>query len=456
MKGTWQTMRMKINPNQRTFKITRPAKKPADRLAIFEGLTLPQPHAKQEEIVYSEYKNIIVCTGRQFGKTTSAVIRSIRNFVLYGKDVLYLAPTDAQLSEFWNNVTGVLAKHKDVHWSYRESPRKEIKWLDGTGTIRLFSATNSKYRRGMNCHEAILDEYQDIGGDVFESVVAPMLMRRDGTAIFIFTPPNTSAGTSSTREDRRHSINFFNKHLEDKDWQYVRATSWDNPHLPRNGIKRMSEGMTDLTYRREIMAELLDFDEAAYWRSEYINSTEPPPLSELDIVIGVDPSVTSTDRSDATGIIIAGMDSNGIVHVLEDATQMKATPMEWTKVVGEKFVEYNARFVCVEVNQGRDLVTEALLRAEVAGIDKNTYRKRIKGQIAVTGKGMRAQPISILYGKGEVFHATGAKLDELEQEMLNWNIGATWSPNRLDALVWAVAELKGITFRKIPKVRTIY
>ena len=150
------------------------------------------------------------------------------------------------------------------------------------------------------------------------------------------------------------------------------------------------------------------------------------------MVIGVDPAVTSKRRSDRTGIIVTAQGSDGHAYVLEDLSGQYA-PHEWAEIVCDLFDRWRDAgcIVVCETNQGGDLV-ERNLRAMGRPI---AYR----GVHAAKSKADRAQPIATHYRMGRVHHVGVHR--ELERQMTTWEPTDPDSPDRLDALVWALTEM---------------
>lgn len=197
---------------------------------------------------------------------------------------------------------------------------------------------------------------------------------------------------------------------------------------------------------RFLEGEWYDDSENALWkRSTMINPyrvKETPPIERL--VIGVDPAVTNGENSDYTGVVIAGRWHNKRTdkdeYYVFDDHSVKASPNDWAKVVANAYVDYSADRVIVEVNNGGDLV-ESLLRRTDPTISVECVR-------ATRGKIVRAEPIASLYEQGLVHHVGEFPL--LEDEMCNYT-GADGekSPDRMDALVWALTALSGRRAEKI-------
>jgi predicted phage terminase large subunit-like protein len=172
--------------------------------------------------------------------------------------------------------------------------------------------------------------------------------------------------------------------------------------------------------------------EGALWTGGMIERCridEVPDLSR--IVVAIDPAVTGGKSSDETGIVIAGRHAqSGTYYVLEDAS-LRGSPDQWIRVAIEKYREYQADRIIAEVNNGGDLV-ETLLRNTDRAVSYRAVR-------ATRGKMLRAEPIAALYESNKVFHAE--RMRELEEQMIFYNGSGNISPDRLDALVWALTDL---------------
>ena len=183
--------------------------------------------------------------------------------------------------------------------------------------------------------------------------------------------------------------------------------------------------------RQELYGEVLEEVEGALWTRDIIESarvTKCPPL--VRIVVGVDPAVTSGETSDETGIVVVGMTADGHYYVLDDKT-LRATPDAWARAAVSAYQEHKADRIVAETNNGGDMVT--LLMRQV---DSTVSVKKVT---ATRGKQLRAEPISSLYEQGRVHHV--GYFAELEMQMCEWTPQSNESPDRLDALVWAITEL---------------
>ena len=183
--------------------------------------------------------------------------------------------------------------------------------------------------------------------------------------------------------------------------------------------------------RQELFGEILEDVPGALWTRKMLDDyrvTEPPALKR--VVVGVDPAVTNTEDSDATGIIVAGVGDDGDFYVFADRT-LKASPDGWAREAVIAFHAYSADAVIVESNQGGDL-NEAVLRTIEPDLPVRMVNAR-------RGKQIRAEPIAALSEQGK-FHIVGS-LESLEDELTSWTPDAKKSPDRLDAMVHAVTSL---------------
>ena len=187
--------------------------------------------------------------------------------------------------------------------------------------------------------------------------------------------------------------------------------------------------------RQELYGEVLEDTEGALWTRALIEEArirpeDAPPYYR--IVVALDPAVTSGESSDETGIIVAGATPDGHYYILEDAT-MKGSPELWARKAVELYRKWKCDRIVAEVNNGGDMV-EAVLRQVDSTIP---YRK----VTASRGKKVRAEPVSAL-SEQKRLHMVGG-FSKLEDELVSWQPDSNESPDRMDAMVWAITELMG-------------
>ena len=200
-------------------------------------------------------------------------------------------------------------------------------------------------------------------------------------------------------------------------------------------IEQELETMSERQRRRFLLGEFLDDNPYALFKHENIDANRIPHSRGIRlarIVVGVDPAVTSANSSDDTGIVVVGVGDNGHYYVLADYT-CSASPLVWASEVVKAYHTWKADRIIGEVNNGGDLI-ETTLRT----IDPNVSYRKVT---ATRGKTIRAEPIAALYEQGKVHHV-GA-LSDLEDQMCEWvpNDPKTSSPDRMDAMVWAITDL---------------
>ena len=399
-------------------------------------IILPRPHPQQLKFIKSPAKRKIVRAGRRGGKTIGAAIYAALAF-LKGHRVLYAAPTEDQIATFWFEVkkilqnpidTGILKKNETLH--IIELPRTKQR-------IRAKTAFNADTLRGDYADVLILDEFQLMNEDTWGVVGAPMLLDTDGDAMFIYTPPSRSSKSATKAKDPQHAAKMFKKAQKDTSgrWQAFHFTSLDNPHISKIALEEITADMTNLAYRQEILAEDIEEVPGALWTRKLIDETRLMAHPDLvRIVVGVDP--TGSQHNEC-GIIVAGKDAAGHGYVLDDKSLL-GTPGEWGGAVITAYNHNNADMIVAEVNYGGEMVESTIL-----GINHQTKQVcRYKNVRASRGKAVRAEPIVARYEKGTLHHIGSFPL--LEDEMVQWVPGASkYSPNRIDALVWAMTELFG-------------
>lgn len=230
----------------------------------------------------------------------------------------------------------------------------------------------------------------------------------------------------------------------------TRATTADNAAWLAPGVV---DALSDayggaLIGRQELGGELIEDQPGALFARQDIDARRcPSERGPFDrILVAIDPPAGATSRSDACGTIVAGLRS-GVVYVLADLTSKGLQPLDWAKRAVAGARAWGASEIIAEANQGGDMVRQVLQSAGAgpgAGL-------RVSLRYARASKYARAVPVSVFYQQGHVRHA-GA-FPELEDEMCAFGptsghaagAGSTsQSPDRLDALVWAVTALLDI------------
>ncbi|KPL68925.1 ATP-binding protein [Erythrobacter sp. SG61-1L] len=242
------------------------------------------------------------------------------------------------------------------------------------------------------------------------------------------------------------------KEAQAGDGAFSRGATRDNSaNLPPRFMAAMRRDLgTSALGRQELEGELLDEIEGALWSRALLEecreaetSAAPPPTFRR-IVIGVDPPASA--QGDACGIMVCALGEDGVARVLADCSIARPSPERWARRVADTARDYGADRVIAEANQGGAMVRSVLKAADIALPVKLVHASR--------GKSARAEPVAALYEAGRVHHA--GQFPQLEDELCGMLAAGGYegpgrSPDRADALVWALSELM-LGARRVPRV----
>jgi phage terminase large subunit-like protein len=233
----------------------------------------------------------------------------------------------------------------------------------------------------------------------------------------------------------------------------TRGRTADNLNLPEAFVAKMeSDYRGTRKGREELDGEMLEEAEGALWTRALIERCRSPSPLEGEgfkrIVIGVDPPASA--QGDACGIVACALDGDGIAHVLGDHSERGLSPEGWAGKVVAAAEAWGADCVVVEKNQGGDMATSVLKTADPA--------LPVRPVHARFGKGDRAEPVAMLFETGKARFA--GTFPELEDELTAMVRGGTYagpgrSPDRADAMVWAITELLLAPRRAPPSIRSL-
>ena len=174
--------------------------------------------------------------------------------------------------------------------------------------------------------------------------------------------------------------------------------------------------------------------EGGAWKRGWIHQQAMPLMDQFKrIVVGVDPAGTANRPESETGIVVCGLHKNGHAYVLDDAS-LNGSPDEWARAAVAAVERWSANYIVAEVNFGGDMVAHT-----IRTVNPNLMVKQVR---ASRGKLLRAEPIMARYEQGHVAHVR--VFAELERQMISWIPGSE-SPDRMDALVWALTDVLGVT-----------
>ncbi len=332
--------------------------------------------------------------------------------------------------------SGILACSPPDRVPTWEAGRRRLRWQNGA-VAQVFSAQDPEALRGPQFDAAWADELGKWrrGEEAWDML---QFCLRLGTA------PRSCVTTTP------RNVPVLKRILASSSTVLTTApTSANRANLAPSFLAEVTERYANTRLgAQEIDGRLLEDVEGALWSADLLARCRMGEVPELGrVVVAVDPPVSGGPRSDMCGIVVAGADPGRSRYVvLEDASVAGATPVGWAHAAISAFERHAADRIVAEVNQGGDLV-EALLRQ----IDRSVpYR----GVHASRGKVSRAEPVAALYEQGRVLHLDG--LSALEDQMALMSVRGfqgEGSPDRVDALVWALSELMNTPRR--PGVRSL-
>ena len=361
----------------------------------------------------------MILAGRGFGKTRSAA-ETIRKWALSGeyKRIALISNTIKESRQVMVEGESGLLSISDESDGVKFYPsRRLLQWPNGA-IATLYGAENYEQLRGPQFDAAWIDEFAKFQypKETFEQLSFSLRLGSNPKTILTTTP---------------RSIQFIKDLMKRKDVVTVRGSSLENAqNLSPIFLTQLEYLKGTRLEAQEIYAEIIDENQNTLWSWDDIERCyKNPPHFLSDVVVGVDPAMTSGKNSDETGIIVAGMDGYGKAYVLDDLS-LSAAPNIWGQKAVDAYHKYGARAMVIERNAGGELL-ENLIKS----IDQNI---KIKTVYAHSSKIRRAEPIVILYQKKMIFHAR--QLQKLEMQMATYE-PKDKSPDRLDAMVWAMTEL---------------
>ena len=391
-----------------------------------------QPGTPGADIQRTNWRYWLVQAGRGFGKTRvgAETIREWASVKLQGP-IHLIAPTAADVRTVMvEGPSGLLSCYPPEQRPEYEPSRRRISWPNGNVAI-TFSADEPERLRGPQCERFWCDELASwrFVDEAWDNLLFGFRLG-DPKGIVTTTPK---------------PIRIMRDLVADPHTVVTRASSYDNranlaPAFFESIIKKY-EGTR--IGRQELMAELLEDIPGALWTRPMIDNNRLP-LAEVRwdllerIVVAIDPAVTATEESDETGISVCGLTRSGHIVVLEDLSG-RMSPNDWAGVAVSAYRRYRADRIVGEVNNGGDLVA-----GNIRGVDVNVPFRAVR---ASRGKAVRAEPVAALYEQNRVHHVRyndhrDRPLEIMEDQLCMFVPGVTGkSPDRMDALVWAITDL---------------
>lgn len=359
----------------------------------------------------------LVKAGRGWGKTRVGA-EWVRSQARPGARIALLGATAADVRDVMiEGESGILAccpPHERPHY---EPSKRQLTWPNGA-IAKTYSAEEPDRLRGPQHTRAWADEVATYASsDPWDMLMMGLRLGSNPRAVVTTTPKQVpimktieaTPGIVITRGKTRDNAENL-------------APSFLSGLMTRYEGTRLG--------RQELEGEDLVDNPDALWQRDMIDSSRRIAAPSLRrVVVAIDPAATSTASSDETGIVVAGLGIDGRGYVEADRSG-RFKPDEWARRAVSAYHEFGADRIVAEGNQGGEMVTHVIRTVWPDAPIKIVHASR--------GKIARAEPVAALYEQGRVSHV-GA-LPQLEDQLCNWTPGQS-SPDRMDALVWALTEL---------------
>lgn len=331
--------------------------------------------------------------------------------------------------------SGVLAVHDRRDRPAWNPSLRRLTWDNGV-IGQLYSSNDPEGLRGAQFGAAWCDELGkwQHPDDTWNMLQFCLRLGRDPRVLATTTPK---------------PLRLLRRLLQDPAVAVSRSPTSDNRHNLAPGFLTALEhqfGGTRLG-RQELDAEIIEDRDDALWRRDLLEASRAERFPQMRrILVAVDPPASSGATSNACGIVAAGLAEDGKCYVLADRTIAAASPSAWSAAAVRLFHSLSADAIVAETNHGGEMV-----RTMIAMTDPTVPVRDVR---AHRGKWLRAEPVALLYERGLVRHA--GRFAELEDQMCAFGFDGLAdgvSPDRVDALVWAVSELM-LRRGAQPRIRT--
>jgi phage terminase large subunit-like protein len=374
----------------------------------------------------------LVMAGRGFGKTRCGAkwVNEIAENDPEARIALVAAHLGEARAVMVEGESGLLSVGAPWRRPVFEPSLRRLTWPNGAQAT-LYSAAEPEALRGPQHSHAWCDEVAKWDNAAaravasWDNLLMGLRLGRDPRVVATTTPRSVPLVMRFLAESERGEV------------AVTRGSTFDNAaNLPARFLDTMRGSFgQSLLGRQEIDGELIAEIEGALWSRTLLETCREDHAPECTrIVVGVDPP--ASDGGDACGIVVVGLGADGMAHVLADASVEKAGPERWARAVAGAAEVWQADRVVAEANQGGAMVGSVLRAAQLSLPLRLVHASR--------GKVARAEPVAALYEAGRVRHA--GLFPALEDEMCGLIAGGSYqgpgrSPDRADALVWALTEL---------------
>ena len=383
-------------------------------------------HARDSQLPpEGDWDTWLILAGRGFGKTRIGAewVRDQVESRAAHRIALVARTLDEAQSVMIEGESGIVNVSPPWDKPTYEPTKRKLSWPSGAHAL-VFSSHEPDQLRGPQFDAAWCDELAswEYPAQTWDNLTFALRLGRRPRSVVTTTPK---------------SIELVRSLPNRPGVQVTRGTTYENQdNLPPAYFNQLIEQYDGTRIgQQEIYAELIDEDEDALWKREWIEKarlSSHPPVAR--IVVAIDPAMSTKPNSSETGIVVVGADMRRKhAYVLADESG-KLTPNSWALRAAHLFDKFNATRIIAEDNAGGDMVKSTLKNA----VERTLPYKGIKAR---RGKYIRAEPVAALYEQGRVHHI--GRFPELEDQMCTWtpDLGPSNSPDRTDALVHAITEL---------------
>lgn len=391
-----------------------------------------------------DWRNWLILGGRGAGKTRAgaewvrAVALARKSYGEPARQIALVGESIADVREVMiEGVSGLLAIHTRGERPRWEPSRRRLEWPNGA-VAYAFSADDPESLRGPQFDAAWCDELCKWrrAESAFDMLQFGLRLGRNPRSAITTTP---------------RPVPLLKRLLVDPLTVVSRAATKANAFqlAPQFLSLMLARYAGTRLGRQELDGELIEARVDSLFPRERIERAKVeshPPLAR--IVVAIDPPVSSREGADACGIVAAGADDEGKVFVLADESESGLSPLAWASRAIALYRRLEADRIVVEVNQGGEMA-----RAVLSETDASVAVSEVR---ATRGKVLRAEPVAALYEQGRVSHVGSFPL--LEDEMADFGadgLSNGRSPDRLDALVWAITSLVLMPREATPRMRSL-
>ncbi len=368
----------------------------------------------------------MILAGRGWGKTFTGAHDAVQ-YCLTHDNIIYavVAPTAGDLRRVcFDGPSGIntIVPQESLwsgHGKAYNMGTNELRFANGS-LIQGFAAIEPNRLRGPQFHRAWADELAAWRySEAWDQLQFGLRLGRYPQAVVTTTPRPTP---------------IIRELVNDPGTKVVTGSTFENEaNLAPKAIKKLKEKYEDTRLgRQELYAELLDDVEGALWKRFYLDETRVKDYPKMKrVIVAIDPSATKSDEADEVGMFVAGLGENDHCYIFEDLSGSLSPHQTCVKAVNA-YSLWDADRIVAEANNGGDWIEMGLRQVKSDISYKKLHASR--------GKQARAEPVAALYEQKRVHHV--GTFGQAEDELCTWepNTGMA-SPNRLDAIVWAVTEL---------------